>query len=131
MSEDPGNEKIEEYIGYLQHEPTQEMLAVTLSAIRRRMKAGGQFVMAVSPSADKGLEVQLMQLPDGGRWAVAYTGFDEQSKGGERVQSTFLADMNQVLTKVLAMDGVDGLILNPWNRTMRLDKSLIRLILGE
>ncbi|MCH4031103.1 MAG: SseB family protein [Lachnospiraceae bacterium] len=126
-----GNEKIEEYIGYLQQEPTQEMLAVTLTAIRRRMKAGGQFVIAVSPNADKGLAVQLMQLPDGKRWAVGYTGFAEQEKGSQPVVSTFLADMREVLTKVLAMDGVSGLIINPWNRTLYLEKPLIRLILGE
>lgn len=126
-----GNEKIEEYIGYLQQEPTQEMLAVTLTAIRRRMKADGQFVMGVSPKAGKGLEVQLMQLPDGTRWAVAYTGFEEQEKGNEQIQSTFLAEMRQVFEQVLAMEGVSGLILNPWRRTMRLDKALIHLILGE
>lgn len=133
-NQDPGlvgNEKIEEYIGYLQQEPTQEMLAVTLTAIRRRMKAGGQFVIAVSPNADKGLAVQLMQLPDGKQWAVGYTGFEEQEKGSQPVVSTFLADMREVLTKVLAMDGVSGLIINPWNRTLYLEKPLIRLILGE
>ena len=125
-----GNEKIEEYIGYLQQEPTQEMLAVTLSAVRRRMKAGGQLVIAVSPKADRGLEAQILQLPDGSRWAVAYTGFEEQEKGKTELVSAFLADMREVLTKVLTMDGISGLILNPWNRTMRLDKPLIRLILG-
>lgn len=133
-NQDPGlvgNEKIEEYIGYLQQEPTQEMLAVTLTAIRRRMKAGGQFVIAVSPNADKGLAVQLMQLPDGKQWVVGYTGFEEQEKGSQPVASTFLADMREVLTKVLAMDGVSGLIINPWNRTLYLEKPLIRLILGE
>lgn len=132
-NQDPGlkgNEKIEEYIGYLQQEPTQEMLAVALTAIRRRMKAGGQFVIAIKPDPDRGLTAQLMQLPDGSRWAVAYTGFEEQEKGDTAVMSTFLADMREVLSKALAMDGVSGLILNPWNRTMRLDRSLIRLILG-
>ena len=36
-----GNEKIEEAIAGLQHEATQEMLAHTLTVIRRRMKDAG------------------------------------------------------------------------------------------
>ncbi|MCI9019081.1 MAG: SseB family protein, partial [Lachnospiraceae bacterium] len=27
-------------------------------------------------------------------------------------------------------DGINGIILNPWNRTIMLDKQLIRIILG-
>ena len=37
-----GNEKIEEAIAALQQEPTQEMLAHTLTVIRRRMQEKGQ-----------------------------------------------------------------------------------------
>ena len=44
-----GNEKIEEAIAALQQEPTQEMLAHTLTVIRRRMQEKGQFVIAVEP----------------------------------------------------------------------------------
>ena len=45
-----GNEIIEEYIAILQKEPSEEMLAVVLSTIRRRMREGGEFVVAVDPS---------------------------------------------------------------------------------
>ena len=44
-----GNEKIEEAIVALQKESTQEMLAHTLTVIRRRMKENGQFIVAVEP----------------------------------------------------------------------------------
>ena len=37
-----GNEKMEAAIAGLQQEPTQEMLAHTLTVIRRRMKENGQ-----------------------------------------------------------------------------------------
>lgn len=30
----------------------------------------------------------------------------------------------------LEADGINGIILNPWNRTIMLDKQLIRIILG-
>lgn len=49
-----GNEKIEEAILGLQKESTQEMLAHTLTVIRRRMKEKGQVILAVEPP--KGLE---------------------------------------------------------------------------
>ena len=49
-----GNEKIEEAIAGLQHEATQEMLAHTLTVIRRRMKEDGQFIIAVEPPKGDG-----------------------------------------------------------------------------
>ena len=45
-----GNEKIEEAILGLQKESTQEMLAHTLTVIRRRMKEKGQVILAVEPT---------------------------------------------------------------------------------
>ena len=42
-----GNEKIETAIAALQQEASEEMLAHTLTVIRRRMKEGGQFIIAV------------------------------------------------------------------------------------
>lgn len=40
-----GNEKIEQAIAGLQQEATQEMLAHTLTVIRRRMREEGQFIL--------------------------------------------------------------------------------------
>lgn len=42
-----GNEKIEEAISALQQEASQELLAHTLTVIRRRMKEEGQLILAV------------------------------------------------------------------------------------
>lgn len=47
-----GNEKIEEAIAALQQEPTQEMLAHTLTVIRRRMP-GKRTVYRGSRTADR------------------------------------------------------------------------------
>lgn len=46
-----GNEKIEEAIAALQSEPTEEMLAHTLTVIRRRMREQGQVIVAIEPRA--------------------------------------------------------------------------------
>ena len=44
-----GNEKIEQAIAALQQEATQEMLAHTLTVIRRRMRENGQCILSVEP----------------------------------------------------------------------------------
>ena len=114
-----GNEKIETAIAALQQEASEEMLAHTLTVIRRRMKEGGQFIVAVEP-------------PTGGNqmWA-AFTSFEEELKGSGSVMSTFLTGIEQAFRAVLAAEGAKGIIVNPWNRTIMLDKNLIRIILGE
>lgn len=127
-----GNEKIEEAIAGLQQEPTQEMLAHALTVVRRRMKENGQFIVAVEPPAGGGqLLLQTVKTSDGKLWWVAFTGFEEELRGSDRVKSTFLADMGQLFATALQADGVEGIILNPWNRTLMLEKELIRIILGQ
>ena len=127
-----GNEKIETAIAALQQEPSEEMLAHTLTVIRRRMKEGGQFIIAVEPpKGDDQMQVQAIQTPDGNRWWAAFTSFEEELKGSGSVMSTFLTGMEQAFRTVLMAEEVNGIIVNPWNRAIMLDKNLIRIILGE
>ena len=127
-----GNEKIEEAIAGLQQEPTQEMLAHALTVVRRRMKENGQLIVAVDPPAGGGqLLLQTVKTSDSKLWWAAFTGFEEELRGSDRVKSTFLADMGQLFATALQADGVEGIILNPWNRTLMLEKELIRIILGQ
>ena len=125
-----GNERIEEHIAILQKKPTPELLAVTLSDIRRRMKQGGCFVGGVSPEGAENLQIRAIEQ-DGGKWLEAYTSFVEEMKGPSQVMSAFLADIGQGLKMALESDAVEGLILNPYHRTIMLDKKFIRLILGK
>ena len=61
-----GNEKIETAIAALQQEPSDELLAHTLTIIRRRMKEQGQFILAVEPTAaGTQINVQAVKAPDG------------------------------------------------------------------
>ena len=126
-----GNEKIEQAIAALQQEATQEMLAHTLTVIRRRMKEKGQVILAVEPP--KGLEqiqIQAVQTSDGQSWWTAFTSFEEELKGGDSVKSTFLTDIDKLFETVLQVEKIQGIILNPWNRTIMLDKNLIQITLG-
>ena len=132
-----GNEKIEEAIAALQQEPSEELLAHTLTVVRRRMREHGQVILAVdmpqgqsaNPSAP--MQIQAVKTADGKAWWVAFTSFDEELCGGDQVKSTFLADLEQIFRTALTVTEIEGVILNPWNRTMMLDKSLIRIVLGE
>ena len=127
-----GNEKIEEAIAGLQKETTQEMLAHTLTVIRRCMKADGQFIIAVEPPKGDGqIRLEAIKTEDGRSWWAAFTSFEEELKGGGSVQSTFLTDIDQLFHSALQVNEIEGIILNPWNRTIMLDKNLINIILGN
>lgn len=64
-----GNEKIETAIAALQQEPNDELLAHTLTVIRRRMKEQGQFILAVEPAAaGTQINIQAVKAPDGTTW---------------------------------------------------------------
>ena len=128
-----GNEKIEEAILALQQEPTEELLAHALTVVRRRMREQGQVIVqeAVMQAAGTAMRLQAVQTSDGKKWWSAFTGFEEQLKGSGSVMSTFLTDIEQLFRMTLTAEGIEGVILNPWNRTLMLDKHLLRIILGE
>ena len=126
------NIKIENAIAALQQESTQEMLAHTLTVIRRRMKEKGRLIIAVEPpKADGNLNIQAIKTDDGRMWWMAFTSFDEEMKGGNQVMSTFLADMDQLLKSSLSANDIEGVIFNPWNKTIMLNKKLINIVLGN
>ena len=126
-----GNEKIEEAIAALQQEATPEMLAHALTVIRKRVRKNGQVIVAVEPPTGDG-QIRLQAVKAGeDTWFAAFTGFEEELKGGDRVKSTFLADMEQLFTMALQAEGIQGVILNPWNRTLMLDKTLIKILMQK
>ena len=126
-----GNEKIEEAIAALQEEPSQELLAHTLTVIRRRMQEDGQLILAVEPPAGEAqLRIQAVQTSDGKQWWSAFTGFEEELKSGSGM-STFLTEIRKLFESALSVNEIQGIILNPWNRTLMLDKTLLRIILGK
>ncbi len=126
-----GNEKIEQAVAALQQEATQEQLAHTLTVIRRRMKEHGQLVVAVEPALGGGqMQLRAIRTADGASWWYAFTSFEEELKGAEQIQSTFLVDIEKLFDAALTVKEISGVILNPWNRTIQLDKTLIRIIKG-
>ena len=127
-----GNEKIEEAIAALQQEPTQELLAHALTVVRRRMRENGQMIIAVEPGmSGEQMKLQAVQTADGNSWWAVFTSFEEELKGSGSVMFTFMTDIQKVLEAALSEGQISGVIINPWNRTLMLDKTLIRIILGE
>ena len=127
-----GNEKIEEAIAALQQEPTQELLAHALTVVRRRMRENGQMIIAVEPGmSGEQMKLNAVQTADGNSWWAVFTSFEEELKGSGSVMSTFMTDIQKVLEVALSEGQISGVIINPWNRTLMLDKTLIRIILGE
>ena len=127
-----GNEKIEEAIAALQQQPTQELLAHALTVVRRRMRENGQVIIAVEPNAAAGqMKLQAVKTSDGNSWWAVFTSFDEELKGGGSVMSTFMTYIGKVLEAALSEEEISGVIINPWNRTLMLDKTLIRIVLGD
>lgn len=127
-----GNETIEEAILALQEQTSQEMLAHALTVVRRRMKEGGQLIVAVDPSKASGqMEVQILKTQDGRAWWAAFTSFEEEMKGSGAVMSTFMADIRQLFEAAASEETICGIIINPWDHTLMLNKALIRIVLGK
>lgn len=127
-----GNETIEKAILALQEQTSQEMLAHALTVVRRRMKEGGQLIVAVDPPKAGGqMEVQILKTQDGRTWWAAFTSFEEEMKGSGAVMSTFMADIRQLFEAAASEETICGIIINPWNRTLMLNKALIRIVLGK
>ena len=126
------NEKIEEAIAALQQSPTEELLAHALTVVRRRMRENGQVIIAVEPNAAADqMKLQAVKTSDGNSWWAVFTSFDEEMKGSGSVMSTFMTDIGKVLEAALSEEEIHGVIINPWNRTLMLDKTLLRIILGN
>lgn len=127
-----GNRKLELAIEQLQKVPSQEMLAHALTVLRRRMKEGGELIPSVDQNTGTGsLQMRVLQTEDGRSWFLAFTSFEEQMKDSNPVMSAFTAQIRQLLQMALDEEKIDGLILNPWNRTLMLNKNLLRIVMGE
>lgn len=109
-----GNERIEDAIFALQKEATQEQLAHTLTVIRRRMKEGGQLIVAVEPDpAQAQMKLQTVRTPDGKIWWSAFTSFEEELKGADQVKSTFCQRSAGCLKQHLLCRRSQGLLSIP------------------
>ncbi|MEI3413411.1 MAG: SseB family protein [Blautia sp.] len=103
-----------------------------LTVVRRRMRENGQMIIAVEPGmSGEQMKLNAVQTADGNSWWAVFTSFEEELKGSGSAMSTFMTDIQRVLEAALSEGQISGVIINPWNRTLMLDKTLIRIILGK
>ena len=96
------------------------------------MRENGQVIIAVEPNEAAGqMKLQAVKTSDGKNWWAVFTSFDEELKGDKSVMSTFMTDIGKLLEAALSEEEISGVIINPWNRTLMLDKTLIRIVLGD
>ncbi len=123
-----GNNIIEENIANFLQNRTEEQLAAVLSSIRKQMRDGASFVVAVEPS-DSGMQFKEVVLKDGRTCGLVFTGFEELMKGSKTI-STFMVNMKQLFDAVLANKESDGLLINAYGNSFLLDRQFISLIIG-
>ena len=81
------------------------------------MREAGQLIVAVEPSAEITILIysQLRQTTENaGGWRLQV--FDEELKGSGSVMSTFMADIEKMFKSAINAEGIEGIIINPWNR---------------
>ena len=142
-----GNRLTEKAIEQFYTESTSENLIAVLESIRTQMHNDGQWILPVIPpqaalemfdiekiqigetvTTTQPLHFRLhrLQTNDGKTWLAAFTSRDECEKGEST--STITGDIRQLLESCRNMDNA-GIILNPWGRSFKLTKELIRTIL--
>ncbi|MCQ2508580.1 MAG: SseB family protein, partial [Dorea sp.] len=123
-----GNELIEDAIAAMYKNLTDEKLARVFSVLRNRMLDGGHLIVSVKAGENNRLELRPVVTGDGKTWFAAYTKFDEELKARDPIHSGFTAEISKLFAITLQTEEVDGIIINPWGKALKLDKNMIRLI---
>lgn len=141
------NRWIEKAIQKFHKETTKENLVLVLEIIQRRMHEDGHLLIPVEApkaaldmidpahvqvgdvvQAKENLHFVMRQIitQDGKHWMAAFTGNQEMLK----VENTHIISIciDQYLEDVLEMENVEGVILNPWEQSLLMDKKLIQAI---
>ena len=92
---------------------TGAAFAHTLTVIRRRMKEGGQLIVAVGTAPPQQQKRQQAVMPGRKIWWSAFTSFEEELKGADQVKSTFLSEIGRMFEARLTVPEIAGLLSIP------------------
>ncbi len=123
-----GNKLIEADIALFYKAQTEEHLAKVLSTIRSRRLDAGHFVIAVKPGENNQMDLRTITTPDGRKWFAAFTSFDEELKKSDPIVSGFTAEIGKLFETAMSSHQIAGIILNPWDKAIKLDKGTIELL---
>ena len=125
-----GNEQIEELIHRFHQEQTSELFTAICLTIRAQMANDRHFIFPADITEDedgntlfsfKTLDLEL------GPALVAFTSLEEKKKAPPSGAVSQFID--SVLEPLMQMDGILGLLLNPWGESLYLGKEDIGMIL--
>lgn len=125
-----GNEHIEELIHRFHHEQTPELFTAICLAIRKQMANDRHFIFPADITEDKDgntlFSFKTLDLEIGPAM-VAFTSLEEKRKAPPSGAVSQFID--SVLEPLMQMDGILGLLLNPWGESLYLGKEDIGMIL--
>ena len=125
-----GNERIEEAIHLFHTHQTPELFTAVCLAIRERMVQDGHLIFPVDTFEDEEgcqcFDFKTLDL-DIGPVLVAFTNMEEKKKGPPSGALSQFIDC--VLEPLTQMDGIQGLLINPWGESLFLGKEDIGMIL--
>ena len=140
------NELIEAAICEFYKQMNGDNFAAILNAIHVTMKSNGQFIIpveapevffdminidkvkvgdVVTATQDIRMKLQRIQTKDGKEWLAAFTNMSEMLKGAST--STVTQSIEHFLKITLQMEGVEGVIINPWDNAFSFDKETIKV----
>lgn len=140
------NELIETAINNFYMQRNEDTFSDILSALHVTMKKDGQFIIPVetpesfidmfdvdkikvgdtiTTTQDIRMKLQRIQTNDGKEWLAAFTNFKEVQKGA--ATSTITQSIEHYLKAVLQMEGVEGVVINPWDNAFSMDKDIINM----
>lgn len=142
-----GNEQIEYAILECKKDPSDENHIAVLETIRQRMKEDGHFLLPIETPEEliskihpdivrPGDEIQYdedihfrlrtVEMRNGQEAVAVFTNEEEVRKGSDTsIMSNF---MEVILKDTLLMEGIEGMIINPWGEAFYLPKEWIRTI---
>ena len=125
-----GNEQIEELIHRFHQEQTSELFTAICLAIREQMANDRHFIFPTDITEDEAgntlFSFKTLDLEIGPAM-VAFTSLEEKEKAPPSGALSQFID--SVLKPLMQMDGILGLLLNPWGESLYLGKEDIGMIL--
>ena len=126
-----GNEIIEAAIRLFCQEESDRGFMEICMAIRKRMQEDGHLIFPAQIIEEEGTQLydfHTLKMEDGAQALVAFTNPEELHKGPPTgAVSHFIEPM---LENLLQIDGLAGLLINPWGKSVFLGKEDIAMILA-
>lgn len=125
------NGRIEEAISRYIVDKTEENKTEVLEAIRAVMHNDGHFLLPVEVKGEdkSNIAPKLISGKDGGFWFVAFTSPKEAAKGEKtEIFSYFIDGTMKNCLNAAKIEGIKGIVINPWGRFFELTNELMEKI---